>query len=78
MQHQRLKTFNGVREANMPLITISQGVGGDGVAMASRVSKVLNAGLYDDSKLRAEAIRLGLGVSGWFGLMRNNPAQTLD
>jgi cytidylate kinase len=46
----------------MPLITITQSIGCDGLAVARRVADDLQVGLYDDSKLREEAIRMGLDV----------------
>ena len=42
----------------MPLITITQGIGCGGLAVAQKVANSLNIELYDDSKLRNEASRM--------------------
>jgi CMP/dCMP kinase len=52
----------------MPLITITQSIGCDGLAVAKRVAEVLDVGLYDDSKLREEAIRLGIDAEKLEGM----------
>lgn len=39
----------------MPLVTITQAVGCDGLALAQRVAEELSTELYDDSRLRSEA-----------------------
>jgi len=44
----------------MPLITITQSIGCEGLAVAERVAEVLKVSLYDDSRLKEEAIRMGL------------------
>jgi len=68
----------------MPLITITQSIGCDGLAVARRVAEDLNVSLYDDSRLKEETIRMGLDVgklegfppkaSAWFNrLMGDKP-----
>jgi cytidylate kinase len=44
----------------MSLITVSQGLGSDGTAITRRVTAILKQELYDDSRLKAEALRMGL------------------
>jgi len=44
----------------MPLITITQSIGCDGLAVAQRVADSLNTELYDDSKLRNETGQMTL------------------
>ena len=44
----------------MSLITITQTIGCNGLAIARRVAEGLGVELYDDSRLREEAIRMGL------------------
>ena len=44
----------------MGLITISQSIGSRGMEIARRVGDVLDLDLYDDERLKAEALRLGL------------------
>ncbi len=39
----------------MPLVTITQAVGCDGLTLAQRVAKEMGTELYDDSRLRSEA-----------------------
>jgi CMP/dCMP kinase len=56
----RVETLFGVREGNMPLITITQSIGCGGLAVAQKVADSLNIELYDDSKLRNEAGRMTL------------------
>ena len=52
----------------MPLITITQSIGCDGLAVDKRVAEVLVVGLYDDSKLREEAIKMGLDAEKLEGM----------
>lgn len=44
----------------MPLITITQGIGCDGLAIAKQVAENLKIDLYDDSRLRDEASNMAL------------------
>jgi len=46
----------------MPLITITQSIGCDGWEVARKVADDLEVGLYDDSRLKEEAVRMGLDV----------------
>jgi CMP/dCMP kinase len=46
----------------MPLITITQSIGCEGLEVARKVADDLKVGLYDDSRLKEEAIRMGLDV----------------
>ncbi len=57
----------------MPLITITQSIGSDGLAVARRVADDLHVGLYDDSKLREEAVRMGLDVGKLDGFQDKAP-----
>jgi hypothetical protein len=54
MQHGRVK------EVSMSLITITHAIGSDGLAIAQNVAAGLNLELFDDSRLREEAMRMGL------------------
>jgi cytidylate kinase len=54
MKHGRVK------EVSMLVITITHVIGSDGLAIAQKVAAGLNLELYDDSRLKEEAIRLGL------------------
>jgi cytidylate kinase len=49
-----------MKEVNMPLITITHTIGCDGPAIARRVAEGLGVELYDDSRLREEAVRMGI------------------
>ena len=44
----------------MSLITITYPIGSDGLAIAQKVAAGLNVELFDDSRLREEALRMGL------------------
>lgn len=44
----------------MPLITISQSIGTEGVKIAKQVAKRLNVDLYDDARLKEQAIKMGI------------------
>jgi cytidylate kinase len=44
----------------MSLITISQSVGSMGLVIARRVGQALDLDIYDDERLKAEALRLGV------------------
>lgn len=44
----------------MGLITISQSIGSMGMVIAHQVGETLNLNIYDDEKLKEEALRLGL------------------
>jgi hypothetical protein len=44
----------------MPLITITHTIGCDALAIARRVADGLSVEIYDDSRLREEAFRMGL------------------
>jgi len=44
----------------MGLITISQSIGSMGMVIARQVGELLNLDVYDDEKLKAEALQLGL------------------
>lgn len=44
----------------MPLITISRNIGCGGMAIAKRIADGLKLELYDDSRLQAEAVRMGV------------------
>jgi cytidylate kinase len=57
----------------MPLITITQSIGSDGLAVARRVANDLHVGLYDDPKLREEAVRMGLDVGKLDGFQEKAP-----
>ena len=57
----------------MPLITITQSIGSDGLAVARRVAEHLHVGLYDDPKLREEAIRMGLDSGKLDGFQEKAP-----
>ncbi|MBI5578299.1 MAG: cytidylate kinase family protein, partial [Deltaproteobacteria bacterium] len=57
----------------MPLITITQSKGCDGLVVARRVADDLHVNLYDDSKLREEAIRMGLDVGKLEGFQDRVP-----
>jgi len=64
----------------MPLITITQSIGCDGLAVAKRVAEGLNIELFDDVKLKEEAAQKGLLLNvqeklpGWFArLMGDQP-----
>ena len=64
----------------MSLITITQSIGCDGLAVAKRVAEGLNIELFDDMKLKEEAAQKGLLLSvqekqpGWFArLMGDQP-----
>lgn len=60
----------------MPLITITHGIGSDGVSVAKQVAEGLGIPLYDDANLLGAAVRMGLDVGplqkfkeqppGWF------------
>jgi cytidylate kinase len=54
MQHGRVK------EVRMSLITITHVMGSEGLAIAQRVAAGLKIELYDDSRLREEAVCMGL------------------
>ena len=54
---------NGVREVNMPLITITESIGCGAMGIARRVADNLNVSFYGDSNLRDQAIRMGLDRS---------------
>jgi len=57
----------------MPLITITQSMGCDGLAVARRVADDLHVDLYDDSKLKEQAIRMGLDVGKLEGFQDRAP-----
>lgn len=57
----------------MPLITITQNIGSDGISVARRVAAVLRIPLYDDAKLMEEAIRMGLDIEQLQGLQEKAP-----
>ena len=44
----------------MSLITISQGIGTEGVKIAKQVAKGLNVDLYDDARLKEQAVKMGI------------------
>ncbi|MBW1998722.1 MAG: cytidylate kinase-like family protein [Deltaproteobacteria bacterium] len=44
----------------MSLITVSYGIGSDGLEIAKRVSKALGLELFDDDRLKEEAVRMGI------------------
>ena len=44
----------------MSLITISQGIGTEGVKIAKQVAIGLNVELYDDTKLKEQAVKMGI------------------
>jgi CMP/dCMP kinase len=71
--HLRAGTSKGVREVKMPLITITQSIGCDGLAVARRVADDLHVDIYDDSKLREEAIRMGLDAGKLDGVQEKAP-----
>ena len=44
----------------MSLITISQGIGTEGVKIAKQVASGLKVDLYDDARLKAQAVKMGI------------------
>jgi len=57
----------------MSLITITQTIGCNGLAIARRVAEGLGIELYDDSRLREEAIRMGLHREDLKGFQEKAP-----
>jgi len=57
----------------MSLITITQTMGCNGLAIARRVAEGLGIDLYDDFRLRAEAIRMGLHEENLRGFEEKAP-----
>ncbi len=57
----------------MSLITISEGIGCGGLAIAQRVADELNVELYDDRRLEQEAIGLGIRPKDLKGLDEKAP-----
>jgi cytidylate kinase len=67
MQHGRVK------EATMSLITITHTIGCDAPAIARRVADGLTVEVYDDSRLREEALRMGLHSEQLKGFREKQP-----
>ena len=44
----------------MPLITISENLGSEGMSIARQVAAKLKLNLYDDERLQKEAVELGI------------------
>ena len=57
----------------MPLITITHTIGCDALAIARRVADGLSVEIYDDSRLREEAIRMGLHTDQLKGFREKAP-----
>jgi cytidylate kinase len=57
----------------MSLVTITQTMGCNGLDIARRVAQGLGIDLYDDSRLRAEAIRMGLSEENLKGFQEKAP-----
>jgi cytidylate kinase len=57
----------------MPLITITESTGCNGLAIARQVAGELGIELYDDSRLREEAIRMGLHEEKLKGFQEKAP-----
>jgi len=57
----------------MPLITITHTIGCDALAIARRVADDLSVEIYDDSRLREEAFRMGLHTDQLKGFQEKAP-----
>lgn len=61
------------KEANMSLITITHTIGCDALGIARRVADGLAVEVYDDSRLREEALRMGLHTDQLKGFREKPP-----
>jgi cytidylate kinase len=61
------------KEADMPLITITHTIGCDALTIARRVADGLTVEIYDDARLREEAIRMGLHTDQLKGFREKAP-----
>ena len=57
----------------MSLVTITQTIGCNGLAIARRIAEGLGIELYDDSRLREEAIRMGFHEEKLKGFQEKAP-----
>ena len=57
----------------MPLITITHTIGCDALTIARRVADGLTVEIYDDSRLREEAFRMGLHTDQLKGFQEKAP-----
>jgi cytidylate kinase len=65
--------FDHGKEKEMPLITISRGIGCGGMVIARLVSDGLKLELFDDEKLQEEAIRMGYPSEDIIGIDEKAP-----
>jgi len=57
----------------MALITISHSAGSSGVSIARRVAETLDLELYDDQRLKEQALKMGIRTEDLKGLDEKNP-----
>jgi cytidylate kinase len=61
------------KEVNMSLITLTHPIGCSAAEIAQRVAERLNVNVYDDSRLKLEALRMGLTTDHLKGLQEQPP-----
>jgi len=57
----------------MALITISHGLGSSGMGIARQVAETLNLELYDDQRIKEQAVKMGIRTEDLKGLDEKKP-----